>query len=213
MGAGTLLRTGPADPPPFCRQGFREALPACCQPAAGHTAAVPYTYEYPRPAVTVDTVLCTLGPREQLCVLLIQRGRDPFAGSWALPGGFVDAHEDLPTAARRELEEEASVRVRRLLQLGAYGKPGRDPRGHTVGVAFLALAAPGTVEAVAGDDAAAVRWFPLRRPPKLAFDHADMLRDARARLAALAADHSAFARTFASGKAPSWLERLRRAAR
>lgn len=189
------------------------ALPACRRQAAGHTAPVPFTYEYPRPAVTVDTVLCTSNARDQLCVLLIQRGRDPFAGHWALPGGFVDEHEDLPAAARRELHEEAAVRVRRLLQLGAYGTPGRDPRGHTVGVAFLALVAPGTVEAVAGDDAAAVRWFPLRRPPKLAFDHALMLRDARARLAALAADRGVFARTFAGGQAPNWLERLRRAAR
>lgn len=174
---------------------------------------MPFTYEYPRPAVTVDTVLCTLNERDQLCVLLIQRGREPFAGHWALPGGFVDEHEDLPAAARRELHEEAAVRVRQLLQLGAYGTPGRDPRGHTVGVAFLALAAPGSVEAVAGDDAAAVRWFPMRRLPELAFDHALMLRDARARLAGLAADRRAFARTFGGSRPPKWLERLRRAAR
>lgn len=173
---------------------------------------MPFTYPYPRPAVTVDTVLCSLGTRGELRVLLIRRLAEPFAGRWALPGGFVDEHEDLPDAARRELREETAVRVRRLVQLGAYGTPGRDPRGHTVGVAFLALLAPGTAEAVAGDDAAECRWFPWRRPPKLAFDHPVMLRDARTRLAALAHDRAAFAKAFGTSRPLAWRERLRRAA-
>ncbi len=173
---------------------------------------MPFTYAYPRPAVTVDTVLCSLGTRGDLCVLLIRRLKDPYAGRWALPGGFVDEHEDLADAAKRELREETSVRIRRLVQLGAYGTPGRDPRGHTVGVAFLAMLAPDHAEAVAGDDAAECAWFPLRRPPKLAFDHAHMLRDARTRLAVLARDRAAFAKAFGVGQPPAGLERLRRAA-
>lgn len=170
---------------------------------------MPPTYDYPRPAVTVDTVLCRCGPTGALQVLLIRRARAPYAGSWALPGGFVDVDEDLPDAARRELLEETGVRVRRLLQLGAYGTPGRDPRGHSVGVAFLALAGPGAAAPVAGDDAAACGWFALWRPPAMAFDHGCMLRDARARLRALAGDRRGFAAAF--GRQPvAWLERVRR---
>ena len=174
---------------------------------------MPFSYEYARPAVTVDTILCTLGAHGELRVLLIQRKHDPFAGRWALPGGFVDEHEDLPAAARRELQEETHIDVRQVVQLGAYGTPGRDPRGHTVGVAFLALIDPDAAVGVAGDDAADCRWFPLHRPPPLAFDHGAMLKDARARLAELAADRAAFARVFCGKHKPAWLERTRRAAR
>lgn len=181
-------------------------------PRCAQTARVPFTYDYPRPAVTVDTVVCTLGERGELRVLLIRRRNDPYAGRWALPGGFVDEHEDLPDAARRELREETGLAVGPLRSLGAYGTPGRDPRGHTVGAAFLALLADGAGDAVAGDDAAECGWFPLRRPPALAFDHADMLRDARARLGELAGRRAVFAKAFGRGVPPKWLERARRAA-
>ncbi len=174
---------------------------------------MPFTYDYPRPAVTVDVVLVTLGANDALRVLLIQRKHEPFAGRWALPGGFVDQHEDLPVAARRELREETGVDVGPLLQLGAYGTPGRDPRGHTVGVAFVAAAGPGEAEGIAGDDAADCRWFALRRPPPLAFDHGDMLRDARRALAELAGDRDAFRRQLFGRRKPPFVERLRKAAR
>ncbi|MBL8731286.1 MAG: NUDIX hydrolase [Planctomycetes bacterium] len=174
---------------------------------------MPFTYDYPRPAVTVDTVLCTTGAGGDLRVLLIRRKHEPGAGCWALPGGFVDEHEDLPAAARRELSEETGITVRHLVQLGAYGAPGRDPRGHTVGIAFLALLAPGAVDAVAGDDAAACGWFSLRRPPRLAFDHGLMLRDARRRLAELAREATTFRRLFGGGDKANWLAAARRAAR
>ncbi|MCK5942820.1 MAG: NUDIX hydrolase [Planctomycetes bacterium] len=174
---------------------------------------VPFTYEFPRPAVTVDTVLATVGERGELRVLLIERARDPFGGCWALPGGFVDQHEDLLAAARRELLEETSLEVGPMLQLGAYGTPHRDPRGHTVGVAFLAICGPDELTPVAGDDAADCRWFAAKRPPALAFDHGDMLRDARATFARLAASKDGFRRTFAGRRRPTWLERVRRAAR
>jgi len=172
-----------------------------------------YTYPYPRPAVTVDTVLCTLGARDELRVLLIERKRDPFAGAWALPGGFVDEHEDLPDAARREMHEETGVALGQLLQLGAYGTPDRDPRGHTVGVAYLAACGPDEVEAIAGDDAADCRWFSIRRPPRLAFDHGVILRDARDALARLAADRARFQKALFGRRKPPFTERLRRAAR
>ena len=92
-----------------------------------------YTYDYPRPAVTVDVVLVTREPRPR--VLLIRRKHDPFAGTWALPGGFVDPAETLAAAAGRELREETGVAAADLEQLGAFGDPGRDPRGWTVSVA------------------------------------------------------------------------------
>ena len=172
-----------------------------------------YTYPYPRPAVTVDTVLCTLGERGDLRVLLIQRKHDPFAGAWALPGGFVDEHEDLLAAAKREMLEETHVALGAMWQLGAYGTPGRDPRGHTVGVAYLAACAPGEVEGVAGDDAADVRWFSMQRPPRLAFDHGVILRDARQALARLAADEPRFRRSLFGRRKPAFLDRLLGAAR
>lgn len=139
-----------------------------------------YTYEYPRPAVTADVVVFTIRGGD-LCVLLIRRGKAPFKGSWALPGGFVDLNESLHRAAARELEEETNLTGLVLEQLGAFGEPGRDPRGHTVSVAyytFLAAARPVS----AGDDASAVDWHPIRSLPKMAFDHSDIIAIAIDRL-------------------------------
>src|SRR5437868_6689419 len=95
-----------------------------------------HSYEYPRPALTVDLVVTTRETRPR--VLLIRRKKDPFAGSWALPGGFVDENERLADAARRELEEETGLKVADSEQLYTAGDPGRDPRGWTVSVAYLA---------------------------------------------------------------------------
>jgi 8-oxo-dGTP diphosphatase len=139
-----------------------------------------YTYDYQRPAVTVDVVLVTRedDPR----VLLIRRKDEPFAAMWALPGGYVNPDEPLEAAARRELREETSVEVEHLEQLQAFGDPGRDPRGWTVSVAFLARAGAAEVIPRAGDDAAEAGWHRLREPPPLAFDHAAILAVARQRL-------------------------------
>ena len=136
-----------------------------------------YTYDYPRPAVTVDIVVLTREPRPR--VLLIRRGHAPFAGRWAIPGGFVEEDETLEAAARRELHEETGVAVKQLEQLGAFGDPGRDPRGHTISVAFLAWVHPREVKPKADDDAAAVGWHSLAKPPRMAFDHAEILKCAR----------------------------------
>jgi ADP-ribose pyrophosphatase YjhB (NUDIX family) len=101
-----------------------------------------YTYKWPRPSVTVDTCIIS-APQggEGSKVLLIQRKHDPFAGSWALPGGFVDEGESLQAAAARELQEETSIdqSATSLTQVGAYGDPGRDPRGWTITVAYCAI--------------------------------------------------------------------------
>lgn len=136
-----------------------------------------HCYDYPRPALTADIVLVTQENRPR--VLLIQRKEDPFAGSWALPGGFLNENEDPAEAARRELEEETGIKGLALVQLQAFGKPGRDPRGWTVTIAFLARVDADQVHAVAADDAAAVAWHRLDQLPPLAFDHAEILEVAR----------------------------------
>jgi 8-oxo-dGTP diphosphatase len=154
---------------------------------------VPYTYEYPRPAVTVD--IAVFGKRgTELVVLLIERKHEPFLGCWALPGGFVDANEALDAAALRELLEETGLAGVTLKQVGAFGEPGRDPRGHTVSVAFVTEADPASAKVAAGDDAAKAEWHAwstLRlagdaqgKPGdvRLAFDHDRVLLAARARL-------------------------------
>ncbi len=140
----------------------------------------PYCYEYPRPAVTVDVVIVTRSKPHR--VLLIRRKNEPFAGRWALPGGFVDMDEDLESAARRELREETGVDAMRLEQFYTFGAPHRDPRGRTISVAYLAIVDERQLEPKAADDAAEVGWHGLARPPALAFDHADILAHARRRL-------------------------------
>jgi 8-oxo-dGTP diphosphatase len=140
--------------------------------------------EYERPAFTVDLLL--MSPLEgTLKVLLIQRGREPFVGQWALPGGFVEPNEPPGDAARRELREETGVEVEDLLHVGGFGAPGRDPRGWTVSFAYLALMPPDRVAEqtiMAADDAGQVAWFPAYTPPEMAFDHADILQVALERL-------------------------------
>lgn len=135
-----------------------------------------YCYDYPRPAVTVDAALLAKNAGKWH-VLLIERKHDPFSGCWALPGGFVDENESVEEAMMRELMEETSLQVENLRQFRVYSKPGRDPRGHTVTVVFLAELAEIPAGAKAGDDAGDLRWFPLSALPKLAFDHAEILND------------------------------------
>src|SRR5256714_3307571 len=150
--------------------------------SAGKQAASnkPYCYEYPRPSVTVDVVLfCREG--ERLEILLIKRARAPFKGAWAFPGGFVDQDEKLEQAAARELKEETGIEGVRLEQLGAFGDPSRDPRGHTISIVFVGLL-NNRVEAAGSDDADEARWHSALRPPRLAFDHKKILRQALARV-------------------------------
>lgn len=141
-----------------------------------------YVYDYPRPAVTADIAVIT---REQAPrVLLIRRKHDPFAGRWALPGGFVEEGEPLEAAARRELREETGMDVSVLEQVQTFGDPERDPRGWIVSVVYLASVDPAQVLPRAADDAAEVGWHALDAPPSLAFDHERILafvRQCRAR--------------------------------
>lgn len=139
-----------------------------------------FTYDFPRPSVTVDIVVVTRERRPR--VLLICRKKSPFAGMWALPGGFIEMEETLEDSARRELEEETGVRTGKLVQLATFGDPGRDPRGRTVSVVYLACVNANQVTPRAADDAAAADWFPLNRLPPLAFDHRNILKCARAYL-------------------------------
>lgn len=132
-----------------------------------------YRYDHARPALTVDIVLFHRSANS-VEVLLIKRARKPFKGRWAFPGGFVDKDESLEDAAARELLEETGLGNIHLEQIGAFGDPGRDPRGHTVSVAFSAML-DNRRFANAADDAADAAWHPALRPPKLAFDHKRIL--------------------------------------
>jgi 8-oxo-dGTP diphosphatase len=109
-------------------------------------------------------------------VLLVRRKYPPFQGMHALPGGFVEVGESVEDACRRELMEETGVKAGRLQLVGVYSDPGRDPLRHSVAVAYLTRVR--SANAVAGDDAAAVEWVTSWRRLELAFDHADILRDA-----------------------------------
>ncbi|MGA5548781.1 NUDIX hydrolase [Streptomyces pseudogriseolus] len=136
-------------------------------------------------AVTVDLAVFTI--RESaLHVLLVERGQEPYAGRWALPGGFLRPDESAERAARRELGEETGltdVTGLHLEQLRTYSEPGRDPRMRVVSVAFAALL-PDAPEAHGGGDAARARWTPYHAARDLAFDHDRILADARDRIGA-----------------------------
>ncbi|MDQ1037253.1 8-oxo-dGTP diphosphatase [Streptomyces sp. V3I8] len=121
---------------------------------------------------TADVVVTTTDGH----VLLIERGWDPFAGRWALPGGHVDPGETSRAAAARELAEEAGVYAapEELDQIGTFDRPDRDPRGRYVTVAYHLTVLPGTT-VEAGDDATRAQWWPLSGLPPLAFDHADII--------------------------------------
>jgi len=143
---------------------------------------------HPPVAVTVDLVVLTVRD-DQLQALTVRRGEEPFAGEWALPGGFLQPDEDLLTAASRELLEETGLSSDHfhLEQLASYGDPDRDPRMRTVTVAYVALAAD-LPAPTAGSDAAEATWQPVSAlaTQPLAFDHSTILRDgverARAKL-------------------------------
>src|SRR5881628_1362345 len=142
---------------------------------------MPFSYKYPRAALTVDCVVFGFDEGE-LKVLLIQRALVPFKGKWALPGGFVRVEETLDEAARRELAEEAGLQDVFLEQLYTFGAVNRDPRERVVSVAYYALVKLSDHRAKAATDAANAEWFPVSKAPKLAFDHGDILATALARL-------------------------------
>ena len=143
-----------------------------------------YSYTHPRPSVTVDVVLFTFSEGE-LRTLLIQRAGPPFAGQWALPGGFVRMDESLDDAAQRELLEETGVRDVYLEQLYTFGEPGRDPRGRVITVVYFALLSEDQAARMVvrgGDDAQDARWWNVDALPDLAFDHKPIVDYALQRL-------------------------------
>ncbi len=129
-----------------------------------------YTYDYPRPMVTVDAAVFRKTERG-MEVLLIKRGNYPYEGMWALPGGFVDMEETLEEAVARELLEETGLSGIQLKQLHAFSEIHRDPRGRNISINFYGMADAQNTDVKGGDDAADARWFPVDQMPELAFDH------------------------------------------
>lgn len=142
---------------------------------------MPYTYEYPRPSLTVDCVVFGLDEGD-LKVLLIQRDLEPFKGKWALPGGFVRLNETLDEAAFRELQEETGVSNVYLEQLYTFGDIARDPRERVVTVSYYALAKLSDHRIKATTDARDAAWFSVSDMPGIAFDHEKIFETALARL-------------------------------
>jgi len=136
-----------------------------------------YQYTHPHPAVTTDIVIFTVQD-DSLKLLLIQRGVEPFKGQWALPGGFINMDEDLDHAAARELEEETGVCDVYLEQFKTWGAPKRDPRERVITVAYFAIIPSDKITLAAGSDADNVQWFDYQKLPALAFDHADIVKQA-----------------------------------
>ena len=133
-----------------------------------------FEYEYPRPAASVDVVVSRMIDGQEH-ILLIQRKNDPFEGSWALPGGFLDMDETLEQAAVRELKEETCLDALSVSQIGTFSAVDRDPRSRVITTAFEATLDPAQTP-IAADDAADWQWKNLNSEIELAFDHAEILK-------------------------------------
>lgn len=140
-----------------------------------------YTYDFPRPSLTVDCVVFGLD-QEDLKIMLIKRKLSPFQGKWALPGGFVHINENLDAAAKRELKEETGIEKVFLEQLYTFGEVNRDPRERVVTVAYYALVNLCEHKIHARTDAVKAAWFSVDDLPELAFDHELIIDTASQRL-------------------------------
>lgn len=140
-----------------------------------------HSYKYPRPAATVDCVVFGFDGAA-LSVLLIERRHPPFAGAWALPGGFVEMDETLDDAARRELNEETGLTGIFLEQLYTFGAVDRDPRERVISIAYYALVNLAGQRVRAASDARRAAWFAVNDLPEPAFDHAEIIATALERL-------------------------------
>jgi 8-oxo-dGTP diphosphatase len=134
-----------------------------------------FTYNYPRAALTVDAIVFVKKGGSAL-VLLIERGREPFKNSWALPGGFIEMDETLETACKRELLEETGLNVEQMTQFKTYDAIDRDPRHRTISVVYFTEL--NEIQQVEGsDDASRAEWFPVSDLPELAFDHKQIIEE------------------------------------
>jgi 8-oxo-dGTP diphosphatase len=140
-----------------------------------------YCYQYPRPAVTTDCAVFK-NDNGELNILLIQRKGDPYKGSWALPGGFMQMDETAAECAKRELFEETGIKEVELEQLYTFTDVNRDPRGRTISIAYLGFVDAQHSVITAGDDAENARWFSLKNIPRLAFDHDLIIKHALLRI-------------------------------
>ncbi|MBD5357803.1 MAG: NUDIX hydrolase [Bacteroides sp.] len=137
-----------------------------------------YCYRYPHAAVTADCVIFGFTGKE-LKILLVERGNEPYLGYWALPGGFMRMNETIEQTAARELAEETNLTNVFLDQFKVYSRVDRDPRERVITVAFIALLKPDDYKVVAGDDAVNAIWFNDKMLPPLAFDHKEIIQEAR----------------------------------
>jgi 8-oxo-dGTP diphosphatase len=141
-----------------------------------------YIYDWPRPMAAADIVVFGFFAGKAK-LLLVNRKNEPFKGKWCLPGGFVNIDEELDDAAARELAEETALVGVRLEQMHTFGNIGRDPRGRVITVTFIGIVTEGLNRIKAGDDAAKVRWFDIKKLPKdMAFDHNEVIRFAIGKL-------------------------------
>jgi 8-oxo-dGTP diphosphatase len=138
-------------------------------------------HNFPKPSVTVDMVIYTIHEND-LKVLLVKRGIEPFKDKWALPGGFVRIEESLEDAAKRELQEETGVKDVYLEQLYSFGEPKRDPRGRVITISYIALVNSENVTLKSTTDVSKVQWFSIKKIPSLAFDHKKILEYSLKRL-------------------------------
>ncbi len=136
---------------------------------------MPYTYHYPRAAITVD---CLVHRQKNSSkeILLIQRKNEPYQGRWALPGGFIEMDETLYEAAVRELREETGLSIPSLEQFHTFDAVGRDPRHRTISTVFIGKPDNDSGTLKASSDASEVKWFSLKNLPDLAFDHTDIIQ-------------------------------------
>lgn len=144
-----------------------------------------HCYDYPRPSVSVDAVLFGFNGKG-LNVLLIRRKKDPFKDKWAFPGGFLEIEESCEAAVARELYEETGISGIHFTQFKVFSAPDRDPRGRVLSVAFIALVDAGNYSPKGGDDAEEAQWVSIDDIPPLAFDHHEILSEAKNQLISLA---------------------------
>jgi 8-oxo-dGTP diphosphatase len=135
-----------------------------------------FTYNFPRPAVTTDTLVFREGEK-CIEVLLVKRKKEPYKDFWALPGGFLEIEETPEEGARRELKEETGLNIDVLKEVGTFGEIDRDPRGRTITIAFYTFVKIHSSQLQASSDARAVKWVSIKELPEMAFDHREILSE------------------------------------